>query len=298
MPEIDYDKMSLEELREAANKELAGLQTKEESARNEKGQFTAKEETAETEEVTTEPEKKTFKRVVDLGDGAGTEVFEADTLEALLDKIVEAKGNATKKIRSQEAELKTLRAKKEQETSQAAADQEFVYSQELLAKPTEAFKKLFKQTTGVDIESFKTTYERSQAMVAVQDKQAAASTFIKDHPDYADTVKNGTLMSKWMGNDLSLDSFNKAYQELKQSGLLDIQNVEANAGQEKQEVQEERIAPTVTKVAPSQQTKKASGLSTQNRTAAPKPAAPSEAEAYALPMDKLRELANSQLAAK
>ena len=42
--------------------------------------------------------------------------------------------------------------------------------------------------------------------------------------------------------------------------------------------------------------RKASGLSTQRRTATPSPATPSEDELYTMPMDELRKLADQQLA--
>lgn len=305
--EIDYEKLSLTELRELADKELkevSQIEPPAEKVRDDKGRFTekVKEEEATTTTTTTEPEKVAYRRVIDLGDGAGPEVFEADTLEELVDKIADAKGNATKKIREQEKELKDLRTKKQGEEKQQTADEEFVNSQELLSKPTEAFKKLFRQTTGVDIEDFKSTHKTIQSAQVTAKRRAIGDQFIKSHAaDYADTDRNAGLMNKWLAlhNDYSTEGFEKAYQDLKQSGLLDFQGEGANAGQTEQSKQQERIVPVADKVTPPQQTKKASGLSTQNRTAVPTtPAQPSEADAYNMPIEKLRELANRQLAVK
>src|SRR5579859_5622922 len=64
-----------------------------------------------------QPETFVARRELDLGDGAGIEVFEAEgatekeALEALADKIAEGKRNATKKIRDQELELRELRSR-------------------------------------------------------------------------------------------------------------------------------------------------------------------------------------------
>src|SRR5258706_387999 len=56
---------------------------------------------------------KPYRRVIDLGGGAGPEVFEADSNEELVDKLADAKQHASKKIREQEAELRDWRAKGE-----------------------------------------------------------------------------------------------------------------------------------------------------------------------------------------
>jgi hypothetical protein len=40
---------------------------------------------------------------------------------------------------------------------------------------------------------------------------------------------------------------------------------------------------------------KSSGISTQHRSTTPAPATPSEEEAYRMPLEQLRELANKQL---
>src|ERR1043166_8903740 len=103
---------------------------------------------AEPVEQEEEPETQVFRRVIDIGGGAGPEVFEADSLEELVDKIAEAKGNATRKIREQEDELRERRAKDVIEPKQPSAEEEAIYSQELMKAPTQAFKKMFRELTG------------------------------------------------------------------------------------------------------------------------------------------------------
>jgi hypothetical protein len=236
--------------------------------------------------------------VIDLGGDAGMEVFEASTTEELIDKIAEAKRHATKKIREQEAELNRLRAEQPKE-KEFTPDEEYAFSQELLAKPTAAFKKLFKTTTGYSIEEFATAKERIDALVNGQQKSDAINSFLTTHSDYVDSDRNGLLMQKWMGNNVSAESFEKAYQDLKQSGLLELKGEEAHVGQDSHQPSKTRIEDKSEEVVPPQQTRKASSISTRGRTAPVIPSSQSsEDDPYSMPMEKLRELANRQLAGK
>lgn len=60
---------------------------------------------------------KPYRRVIDLGGGAGPEVFEGITMEELADKLADAKGHASKKIREQEAELRDWRTRGEKDAT-------------------------------------------------------------------------------------------------------------------------------------------------------------------------------------
>lgn len=320
----DFESMSLEEIRKKAEEELVAEAAKNRATaqnqptsqpRDEHGRFAATTNEAPTNEQPNESpddpnEPVTFRRVIDLGDGAGTEVFEADTLEELVDKIADAKANATRKIRSQEAELKQFRTKTQEQQRQATADEEFIYSQELLSKPTEAFKKLFKQATGFDISEFKTTQERAKAIVAAQDAAArqesikkAGDDFIAAHPEFVECDHNARILAKWVqvscNSDYTLENLEKAYEDLKESGLLKLHPEEAGVRQEEPKPSAERIVPTTAAATPSQRTRKASGLSTQNRPTVPaNNQQPSEDDAYKIPLEQLRALANKQLATR
>lgn len=260
--------------------------------RGKDGKFASKQEAPQDPEP---EEKKVYRRTIKGVDGGADEVFEADSVEALVDKIADAKEHATRKIREQEKELKAKREAERQFTQ----DEEFIYSQELLKNPTVAFKKLFKDVTGVDIETFKNTQQRSQALVDATDKQSAISTFLTTHPDYVDSEKNGKLMNKWMGGVLTVESFNKAYDDLTASGLLDLKGNEAHAGQEQPKPKAERIAQPKVEEVTSQRTKKGSGVSTQSRpTAGPTNTEPSEDELYdpsKYSLDEIKRRANAQL---
>lgn len=72
------------------------------------------------------------RRVIDPGDGAGKEIFEAsgltreEALEALADKLADGKLHATKKIRQQEAELRRGRVTNEAVNTFVAAHDDYV----------------------------------------------------------------------------------------------------------------------------------------------------------------------------
>jgi hypothetical protein len=293
--EVDIEQLTLDEIRKLAEEEAAET-NKTEQPRNDDGTFKKAETKVEAEE---EPEQKTvsFRRVI-KGVNGQDEIFEAPTLEELVDKIAEAKAHATKKIHDQEEEIK----KHKKEEAQVSSDQEFVYSQELLSKPTEAFKRLFKDMTGVDIEQFKTTHARSQAIFDAQqqtaERQKASDDFVTGHPEYVDSEKNAKLLKDALelSKDYSLHGFEKAYQFLQSSGLLESKSEEAHAATETKEQTEERITPKTEVQVTSQRTKKASGVSTKGRPAAAVVnTMPTEDEAFKMPLEDLRKLANRQL---
>src|SRR5437868_2462551 len=84
----------------------------------------------ESDEVPNEPQ--VFSRTIDLGDGSGVQVFEAPTLEELVDKLAKAQENATRKIRELAAKVKIEPAPETK--SKLSPDEEFVLGQEMLSK--------------------------------------------------------------------------------------------------------------------------------------------------------------------
>lgn len=300
---LDPETMTMDELRLAAEEEArkASTKTPEQLAEEQKQQ--AEADKAEQERIAAEEAKKTPKtfyreRTIDLGDGAGVQVFKGKgdsseaALEDLTDKLAEAQRNATKKIRELNDKVKTNPVEKT-----FTPEDDAIYSAELLKTPTAAFKKLFKEVTGVDVEEFKTVTAREKAFQAAQEKKSVADLFVAAHPDFADTERNGRLINKWLTlhNDFSLDSFEKAYQDLNESGLLDVKGEEASAEQKAAEAEKQRIAAEAKELS-SQRTRKASGLSTQRRSAVPPPTEPTEDDMYKMPLEELRKLANQQLA--
>lgn len=269
---------------------------------------------AATPEEDEAPETFIARRELDLGDGAGMEVFEAEgetkeaALEALADKIADAKLNATKKIRQQEAELKDFRARTAEppKPKEVTDDEEYVFSQELQKKPVATLKKIWKEITGYEMEDFVSTKQAADAVAAAQKNTQAINTFIATHPDYEDDPKaggdkNGQLMKMKlaeMGLPCTSENLSKAYSQLKQSGLLTLKGEEAQPGADDKAKETERIVQPKVEATP-RVTRKTSGISTHSRTTAvPTNAEPSEDEISKMSADKLRELANQQLSGK
>ncbi|SRR5216683_7669477 len=252
------------------------------------------------------PQGVTVRRVVDLGSGAGEEVFEAtaptreEALDALADKQAEAKLNASKKIREQEAELKELRARTGEplEPKEPTADEEYVLAQEFQKMPKATFRKMFEEVTGMKPEDFQTMKQAAQAYQTATTTSAAIETFISTHPDYENGGeagdKNGAAM-KGKLNELKIpvtaESLSRVYDLLKQDGALALK------GEAKPETRPE---PQRIPAAPAQQgTRKASTIGTHNRVApAPPPAEPTEEDAYKMPLEELKKLANRQMSAR
>lgn len=276
----------------------------------------------ETKEEKTDPvvvaeaaEAETFlaHREIDLGDGSGIQVFEAEgdseksALEALADKVIEAQGNATRKIREQETELRSLRARVAEppKPKEVSADDEYVIAQEMAKTPTVAFRKVFKQLTGYEIEDFADVKKAADAVNAAKQSNVAISTFTATHPDYEDDgeagVRNGAVMRMKLAEmrlPVTSENLSKAYSHLKQSGLLTLKGEEANSEATEETVETERIARTKVEAAP-QRTRKTSTIGTHSRTtAAPVSTDPSEADLYNMPLDKLKELANKQMTSR
>lgn len=285
---LDPETISMDELRKLAEAEALAQSTT--------PVLTTATVVPEKETPIAEVAPKTFfsERTIDLGDGAGVQVFKGKgesreaALEDLSDKLADAQKHATKKIRD------LSKAKPVEKTY--TKDEESLYSAELIATPTTAFKKLFKDVTGVDVEEFKTVTAREKEFQAGQTRKAIGDRFVAAHPEFLDSARNAQRLNKavTLQGDFSLENLEKAYQDLNESGLLEVKGEEASAEQKAAEAEAQRIAATATETS-SLRTRRASGLSTQRRTAVPVAAASSEEDMYALPLEELRKLANKQL---
>lgn len=271
--EFDPETASLEELRARADQEP----TEPEQKRNADGTFAPKE----TVEEIDEPEEKVlYQRRIDLGDGSGVQVFSADSLEELVDKLTEAQLNATKKIR----ELNSRVPKPQSEPKPRSADEEFAISQELMTKPTKAFQKLFQEMVGMPITDFKSKFERVEAFEKAQAWQQAQTDFVAQTPDYHAIPANGKKLTDYLRlNNLpgTIESLTKAFAELNSAGLLQVKPAAET------EVTTETVVP---KVQPT--VRRSSGLSTRGTTPVRRPVSqgPTEEELYSMPLEKLREL--------
>jgi hypothetical protein len=296
MNDQDLEELSLEELRALADGQA-------QPKPDVKGKTVAPkpEEPEEEPEDDEEIDEEKFQRVIDLGDGKSPQVFKAATMEELLDKIAEAQKHATIKIREQAEKLKKYSAQAEAES----ADNEYIVGQELMSKPTAAFKKLFKETTGVDIQSFKNSWERLQAWEQAQQIQAienkkneAANKFIAAHPEFVPNNENGKRLeaainlliadAERVGKQIDYGAFlEEAYAGLTTSGLLQLKDVETS------EEEPEEVKPAV-KEKPAVQvqahTRRASGLSSRVRTVTtPKNTEPTIEDIENMSLDEIKQ---------
>lgn len=304
--EVDFEKLTDAQLIELANKELAGEQVEVPAAsggqaRDEQGRFTKADEAAtdgeqNTQEVNQDDEgeeepEQLFRYEIDLGDGGGKQVFEADSYEALIEKLGKAQEHATRKIRELSAKAKEQEKQPEKkiETGNLTADEEWLIAQEFATRPTEAFNKLFERVVGKPIGEFKTTIEKAEAFDRAQREHAAAEEFKAKHPEYVVSRKNAERMLKYMTTyqmEGTVENIEKAFTDLSESGLLETKAPETQGAEPTEQRGLRRPADT--------QRRAASGLSSR-RSATPITKELTEDDLYKLPMDELERRANAQL---
>jgi hypothetical protein len=140
-----------------------------------------------------EPEKKRFRREIDLEDGSGKQVFEGATLDELVENLAKAQKNATKKIREQAAEL---RAKE---------------------TPAVPAKKLSLE-------------ERLDAFEKRDQWNAAQNEFVAAHPEYDPSAANGQRIIKYMQMEnlpQTSEGIERAFNELTALGFIAAKNAPA-----------------------------------------------------------------------
>jgi len=275
LTEAELEKLSTDELRALAMKEVVEEPEKEEPK---KAPEPEPEEQEETEE---EEEKHIYRKEIDNGNGV-IEVFEADSVDELIDKIAEGKRNASLKIRELSEKIKV----EDTRTAQQKADDEYVIAERLKKEPSKAIREIISEVI-----------EERIAKQVQWDKDQ--SRFVQTHPDFIANADNGKRLTdevQRLGLTPDYASLEKAYQTLKASGLLLLKAEGSEEATETETKESERIAQPKAEVTQPRSPKRGSNLSTRTAVA-PKPdTAPSEDEAYELPLDKLRELANRQLA--
>jgi hypothetical protein len=302
--QVDLETLSLDELRKLAFDEAAQQQTtttQTTKPRDEQGRFLAQaaqteEEAGDEEEQEEEDEQpKLFRRVITIGEGVDPEVFEAASMEELIDKIADAKAHATRKIREQGEQLRKSKESETAKTRQFTEDEEFVLSQELMNKPTQAVAKIFKEMVGMDISAFKTVAQKVEAFEKGKQTNDAIATFLTTHPEYEDSQRNTDVMQLALaGRDVTVENLEKAYQTLSAKGLLATGKGKQGSEQEEEEQAASAIPAKQVTTTPSQTTKKSSGLKSRNPVPT-KSSEPSEADLLSMPLDKLKELANKQM---
>jgi hypothetical protein len=329
----DLYAMSMEELKQLALEEDAKAQDSsqakpdgQERARDENGRFVSdasqrdeidnsgeaddkqddqdeqKADAQDAAEEDGEPEEYIYKREIDLGDGSGVQVFygkgatKEEALVALADKLADAQKNATKAIN--EFRRKHPQQPEKPKAKQWPPEEELILTQEFQTKPAEAFKKIYKEIFGESVEDAQLTLQQAKEAVAQQRSLAVQQNFVTTHPDYIGDPSNGEKIRSWVQahgySEFTEDNLEKAYQDLKKSGLLKLKSAGADDATETEVADKKRIASSGTDVTQQRSPKKGSTIKAGGRTAPVAKTGPTKDELYSMPLEKLRELADSQ----
>lgn len=180
-----------------------------------------------TQAVTHEEPQK-FRREIDLKDGSGVQVFEADTAEGLIDKLAQAQEHATRKIREQNKQLK-IRAPhtdpaKTVESIAARSltvDEQFMLAQELQdpAKAPGAIKKVIEAELGAPIEELRESVSERRQRRLMEEAIQEGNQFKAENPDYFDCPANNQLMQDWLAErnlGCTKRNFQAAYEDLRE----------------------------------------------------------------------------------
>lgn len=286
---VNFDEMSLEQLREAALNSVGQTVTPPPAAEPAQAEPAAPiqaEPAAPAAPAATEEEEETdeplYAREIDLGDGSGVQVFKAATLEELVDKLAEAQLNATRKIRELSASAKAAPAPK-QAVTELTPDQEMQLGQVLLTEPSKAMRQLLEQNFGMPLEEIKEGLRVAQQTRVEKQAGDAFSAFLDQTPDFYVCDQNIQRIAKYgerMGLPQTTEGIIQAFNELNADGLLAKKPGPKPAT-------EEGIPPT-----PAAPRKAASGMSARRTvTPPPTPQGPTDAELANMTTEQLRELA-------
>lgn len=250
--------------------------------------------------ITVSESNSKFVREIDLGDGAGKQVFKGRTAEELIDNLVKAQTNATMKIREQQVKL---RARPELEPAnlpqilapseprQLSGDELFKLSQELQSDPTKAFDTILQAQTGMTAAQLRQIgLDHAQnAHLAVA--AAAENEFLAKHAtDYLPSKANAQKIISFIQEEnlpYTARNIEYAFQELSEGGLLDAPSPTT-------ETEEQRIAVA----AHTRRKTGSTGLSSRtNTTRQPEPEKETDGltesevdQIYALPLEEARKV--------
>jgi len=241
--------------------------------------------------ITVAPKTFVVQRSFDLGDGAGVQVFKGkgatkeEALDDLADKQIEAQRNATKRI-------KELKQAKPEPPAKDPKQEESLRASKIVTTPSEVIKEVL----GIEpSELQEVVAEVKQNRVAKQ-RKAIADEFVVKHPEFYDNDRNAQRLAKAvkLHGEFSLENLEKAYQDLSESGLLEVKGGEAGDGQDKNKPETRIEQPADDN--PPQRTRRASGISTHRAAPVSRAAELTEDEMYSLPIEEIRKRAEKQLA--
>lgn len=284
--------MTLEELKQLALTADLPAPVPAEKPRDANGQFVRQvqdelDNSADGDAAVVEdpPETKVYRKEI-VNDDGHVEVYEADSLEDLVNRISDGKRNANTQLAKIIAERKAQEAKVVQTTE----DEEYVTKKNLETKPKQTLKEAFREFKAEEEAMLQRSYD-------------VQSRFVNTHPEYVADPKNGNgnkLVAQFQllyptATELTSEGLEKAYSSLAKSGLLVLKTEGADDATNAAAPATQRTVETDANAA-QQRSPRGSGIRTINRPAAPVTnQAPTMDEAYSMPLEKLRELANTQL---
>jgi hypothetical protein len=246
-------------------------------------------EEEQVEEVVEEPEDVTRIYRKEIANGNGSyDVYEADSLEELVDKIAEGKRLANQQLQKIQAERRVERTR----TAQEIADDEYRVGEQLKRNPLATMKQVAAEVL----------IEKTNEAIRSRE---AEERFLISHPLYDPSLKTGNgdrMKAEFIrlypqATEFTSEGLEKAYQSLSKSGLLKLRSEVADVVAETETEVNQRTAGAAAKVTQQRSSKKSSTIST-TRSSTKAPVAnqgPTEDDLYKMPLDKLRDLANSQL---
>ena len=314
----DLQTMPLEELKRLAIAEARATAEAEETPasvgrRNAEAEAKRQSEAAKAEGIG-ESEEETFvvTRTLDIGEGAGVETFSAEgetreiALENLLERIAHAKLHASKKIRQQQEQIRSLEA---QQIPSLSEDERYIASQQIQSGDPAGLDLMIRRATGIGLREIAETAKTHQAQRQQQQTDSEVSTFLEAHPEYPDQgevgTRNGTVMRmrlKELGLPVTAENLDHVYSDLAAQGLLTLKSGSESAeaaslevaSPREQQFRDDRGRLTSAQQ-PEQPKRKTSGISSQNTNRAAPRSGMSEGEAYNLPLEELRKRATAQL---
>jgi hypothetical protein len=174
---------------------------------------------------------KPFRREIDLGDGSGKQVFEADTIEQLVDSLTQAQEHATRKIR----ELSTSKRKPtvdkqpsykpiELKPRELTATEKSELGLQWAIDPDGTFERIFEAKVGASSKVLTDSLVETQRLLARNAVQEAEAEFLANHlDDYEPTPRHAKLIYDRLAEEQlppTINNFEYAYQDLVEKGKL------------------------------------------------------------------------------
>lgn len=155
-----------------------------------------------------------FVREIEVG--GRIQKFEAETYEALVDKLVEAQTNATKKLQEL-ATQRRGRIEPEKKSSDYQPLQPMHLKEEELEQlpPQEMVRRIFQAEAGMSLEEFRM---RESERRRIEAEYRVQNEFVQRHPDYVATPENGQKILKFLqeqGYPISKANLDYAFEELR-----------------------------------------------------------------------------------